>query len=100
MELVDSDSCLVLECVVSVPERDVKFFSDTVVLEPCEIKSFAVTSTNLGLSYIKTNTGCNKVQRNNMHNMLGQEVAKHLDIVYDKLSSKKRIAQNIWVWKL
>lgn len=32
--------------------------------------------------------------------MLGQEVATHLDIVYEIPSSKKRIAQNRWVWKL
>lgn len=85
---------LYLECAVSVPERDVEFFSDTLVLEPGKIKSFAVTSTDLGLSYLKTNTGCNKVQWNYMHNTkhdyVGQEVATHLDIVYEMISSKKK----------
>lgn len=95
---------LYLECAVSVPERDVEFLSDTLVLEPGKIKSFAVTSTDLGLSYLKTNTGCNKVQWNYMHNTkhdyVGQEVATHLDIVYEMISSKKRIPQNKWVRNL
>lgn len=104
MELVDSDSCLVLESAVSVLERDVEFFSNSLVFEPGKIKSFSGTSNVLDLSYLKTNTRCNNVQRNYMHNtniiMLDQDVATHLDIVYEMSSSKKRFPQNRWVRKL
>lgn len=82
-------------CCISVPERDVEFFSDTLVFKPGKIKSFAGISNDLDLSYLKTNTRCNNVQRNYMPNtniiMLGQNVATHLAIVYEMSSSKKKI---------
>lgn len=52
MELVDSDSCLILECAVSVYDGYVEFFFDIWVLEIANIILFDVTSTDLGLSHL------------------------------------------------
>lgn len=61
VKLVESDSCLTLECALSVSETGVEFFFDICLLGLGNIKSFAVASTDLGFSQLKTNLGCYKV---------------------------------------
>lgn len=61
MELVDSDSCFVLESVVLVFECDVEFFFNFLVFEFGKIKLFFGISNVFDFLYFKMNICCNNV---------------------------------------